>query len=408
MVRSGVDSRTIDRSANRRGEGGRLRRSAFTFVLFAAMGAATFPAASLGIIASFIIDDLGIERADLGLVIAANTFLAAMLSPSAGRITDRVGGKRSVIGVFFVASVAFALFGAASGLPLLFAGSFVAAWSQAGGNPATNKLIAEALPPGERGVVTGIKQSGVQMAIFVGGLTLPSLAIALGWRGTYLAVAVLPSLIGAAAIRLVPETTAGDAGAGTRPAALPAAIRWLTGYGFLIGFAGAVTFLIPLFAEEALGFDPRLAGVAASAVGITAFAARIVWAHRAEVRDEYRWPLLTMAVLSMVAAVVMAVAPTAGSWLVWVGVALIGAGSAAWNSVGMLAVMSETASVATGRASGLVLLGFLAGLGMGPPVYGAIVDRHGYAPMWWLSFVVATAAVVLTAVWRATARRVGD
>jgi MFS family permease len=372
------------------------------------MGAATFPAASLGIVATFIIDDLGIERADLGLVIAANTFTAALLSPVAGRITDAVGGKAAVVGLFALSAAAFGVFGVAAALWMLFVGSAVAAWSQAGGNPATNKLIAEALPPGERGVVTGIKQSGVHVAIFVGGLTLPSMTLALGWRGTLLIVAAVPALIAIAATKLVPGTRPAAVSPSAAGGGLPSAIYWLAGYGFLLGFAGAVAFLVPLFAEEELGFDPRVAGLAASAIALSAFVARIWWARRAEIRAEYRSPLLTIGIISVISAGVMAVAPAAGSWLVWLGVLLIGASSSAWNSVGMLAVMNETGSAATGRASGIVLLGFLSGLGIGPPVYGAIVDRHGYAPMWWLSVLVAALATLLVVVWQAYHRAVED
>jgi MFS family permease len=384
------------------------RRAGFTFVLFAAMGAATFPAASLGIVATFIIDDFGIERADLGLAVAANTLLSALLSPVAGRITDAVGGKLAAIGVFGLSAAAFAVFGVSVAFWVLFVGSFIAAWSQAGGNPATNKLIAEALPMGERGIVTGIKQSGVQAAIFLGGLTLPSLAIALGWRSAFLLVAVVSGLLAVATAWLVPRTEHDGQPRPRATGSLPESIRWLAGYGFLLGFAGAVTFLVPLFAEEALGFDPRLAGVAASVVGFTAFVARIGWARRAEVRDEYRTPLLWMALLSVLSATMMALAPDVGAWLLWLGVIVIGSSSAAWNSVGMLAVMNATGSAATGRASGVVLLGFLAGLGLGPPIYGAIVDRYGYRPMWLLSVTVAALATVLVLVWQARSRAVGD
>ena len=57
------------------------RRFAFSSLLFAAMGAATFMTSSLGILATFIIDDLSISRADLGVVLAVANVAAATLSP---------------------------------------------------------------------------------------------------------------------------------------------------------------------------------------------------------------------------------------------------------------------------------------------------------------------------------------
>jgi len=382
------------------------RRLGFTLVLFSAMGASTYTAASLAVVATFIIDDLGIGRAQFGLVIAANALLAALLSPVSGPIADRVGGKRAVIAVFAAAAVSYLALGLAAAFWMLFIGSFFGAWSMSGTNPATNKLIAEDLPQGERGVITGIKQSGVQAAIFLGGLALPSMAIAFGWRASYLMLATIPVLLALFAAWVVPASEPGAVSVRVSARApLPSAIRWLGVYGLLLGFAGAVSYLVPLFGEEELGLDPRAAGAAAALTGLAAFAARIGWARAAEIWSNYRGPLFAMAVLAVVAAIAMMAAPTAGVWLLFVGALLIGISSSAWNSVGMLAVMDEAGAAATGRASGVVLLGFLAGLGIGPPIYGAIVDNIGYGVMWAVSLAAAAAAVVLMIVWHASLNR---
>ena len=58
-------------------------------------------------------------------------------------------------------------------------------------NPATNKMIAHEVPPGRRGLITGIKQSGVQAGAFVAGVAFPAAAVAVGWRSVPLAVAVV-------------------------------------------------------------------------------------------------------------------------------------------------------------------------------------------------------------------------
>jgi MFS family permease len=374
------------------------RRVAFVGLLFAAMGAATLAAPSLGILATFIIDDLAISKSLLGWVIGTNIILAAVLSPLTGRVTDRVGGKAALIALLTLASIAFLTFGLAIAIGVLFVASGVAAVAQSGANPATNKLIGEHLPAGERGVTTGIKQSGVQAAITVAGLSLPTLAIAFGWRYAMVAVAALPLFGAVVAVWVIPHSGRdGSAPAGN--GALPASTRWLAGYGFVFGFAGAVTFFIPLFAVESLGLDPRLGGLAVTVAAVVAFAARILWARHAEQRGEYLQPLGVMAVLGVLASVLLLMATT---WplLLWVGVAVTGASTSAWNSVGMLAVIDE-AGAATGRASGVVLFGFLTGLGIGPPLYGATIDATGgYTAMWLISIGAAAATVVLVWVWR--------
>ena len=375
------------------------KRVVFVGLLFTAMGAATLAAPSLGILATFIIDDLEISRSLLGWVIATNVVLAAVLSPFTGRFVDRIGGKAGLVSVFIIAAVAFAFFGFTPVVALLFLASAFSAVAQSGANPSTNKLIGEDLPPGERGVTTGIKQSGVQAAIMVAGLVLPTAAIAFGWRGAMLLLVLVPVVGAVVAVVVLPpsehRTTRGEGSAGRLPPSIP----WLSTYGFFMGFAGSVTFFIALFAEESLGLDPRIGGLAVAVVAVTAFAARILWARTAERRREFLGALGTMAILSVIASALL-LASTGWIWLLWPGAVLTGASSSAWNSVGMLAVINEAGAV-TGRASGFVLLGFLTGLGIGPPLYGATVDATGsYTMMWLISMAAATVGFGLVWVWR--------
>ena len=372
-------------------------------LLFTAMGAGTFTLVAAAILATFIIDDIGITRGQLGLVIGADSLLAAALSPVAGRLADRLGGKRATVMVFVLAAAAYVAYGAAPAYALLFVGAFLGGTTDAGCNPATNRLIAESLPSGARGVITGIKQSGVQAGAFFGGLILPSLAVAYGWRASYLIVASVP-LVAAAATGLAVHTTPQPTGrprqgSGVR---LPTSVRWLGGYGFLFGFAGAVSFLVPLYVDEGLGFDARVGGLAAATIGIVAVGGRIAWAHLAEGRSVFVAPLWAMTPVAIAGGFAFLGADSF-SPLVWLGAALLGLSTSSWNSVGMLFVMSEAGTAATGKASGLVVFGFLAGLGLGPPIYGAMVDATGsYAPMWWTSIAASAATFVLVAVWRRT------
>jgi MFS family permease len=377
------------------------KRAVFVGLLFTAMGAATLAAPSLGILATFIIDDLSISRSLLGWIIATNVILAAMLSPVTGRITDRIGGKAALVSVFFIAAVSFAVFGFTPIVAVLFIASAIAAVGQSAANPSTNKLIGEDLPPGERGVITGIKQSGVQGAITVAGLILPTVAIAFGWRAAMLTLVAVPVLGALTALVVIPRSEH-DTGAAHDPGRrLPASIPWLAGYGLILGFAGSVTFFIPLFAEESLGLDPRIGGLAVTVVALTAAVARILWARYSEQRQDFLGPLRTMAILAVIASSLL-LASTGWAWLLWPGAVLTGASSSAWNSVGMLAVINE-AGASTGRASGFVMLGFLTGLGIGPPLFGATVDATGsYTLMWLISIAAATVTVGLVWFWRRT------
>ncbi|MDA3033030.1 MAG: hypothetical protein O3B90_12010, partial [Actinomycetota bacterium] len=56
-----------------------------------------------------------------------------------------------------------------------------------------------------------------------------------------------------------------------------------------------------------------------------------------------------------------------------------------------------------GRAAGRVMFGFLGGLGVVPPVFGAVVDRYDAYEEAWLSLaVLALAAAVVMLFWHRT------
>jgi predicted MFS family arabinose efflux permease len=394
--RKPLESLTVTNTETRRGP-----KAAFAGLLFAAMGIAILPAASLGILASFIIDDLEISRAKFGLLVAVINIAAAVFSPLVGRVTDRIGGRSALLLLFGASALFYLALGLAASYFLLLVVGLAGAYAQASANPATNKLIAGALPAGERGVTTGVKQSGVQAGIFLAGLTLPSIALAYGWRAAYLLLALVPVLLLAVTPSVIPRTSAAKrAGELRNRVRLPADIWWLMVYGFLMGFAGAVTFLIPLFVEESLGLDPRVAGFTVAIIGLVAVGGRIVWSRYAEQSDRFRRTLGILAVISIGAVGGFWLAEYVTVWLILPAAVALALGSSSWNSVGMLAVITSAGAEATGRASGFVLLGFLTGLGMAPPIFGAIVDRTGqYDLMWLLSATALMLAAAVTFAW---------
>lgn len=370
-------------------------------LLLAAMGVATYPAAVLGLLATFLIDDFNITRAQVGLIAAANIAVSAVLSPMAGQITDRVGGKRAVVFIFVLGGGGFLALAIAPIYALLLLATLPAGLAQAAGNPATNKLIALHLPPGRQGFMTGIKQSGVQAAIFVGGVVVPRSAETFGWRATLVVLAALSLAMVPFVLRVVPSDPPSPVTAAERRGGpLSPAIREMAIYGFLLGFGGSVTFLVPLFVEEALGGTPALGGLAVGLIGLTAFAGRIVWARFAERRGRFAGPLGAIALSAVVASLVFLLAQVVGLWVVWVAAVLTGLSVSSWNSVGMLGVITVAGTGQAGRASGIVLRGFLAGLAVGQPLFGFTVDTTGsYTLMWWISIAAFALAVLPLRAW---------
>lgn len=387
---------------------GVLSRPAFTALLGGAMAAATFAGPAFAVLARFIIDDLGLTRAELGWAVAAFSAVGAVASPTVGRLTDSIGGRRAVAAIFGFSGAGILAISAAPSYWWLVATAALTGVGQASGNPGTNKLISLHIPEGRRGAVTGLKQSGVQAGVFLAGMLLPAGAIAWGWRPT-MAIAGSLSLL---MLGVVGVVVPGDPVRVARPEksarlSWSPSILWLMFYGFLMGAAGGgVNTYIPLYGEEGLGLTVTLAGTVAGMAGLVAFVTRVLWARHSEARSSYIRSLTQIAGLAVLFVGALLLAPAGGSWLLWVGALGLAASATSWNSVGMLAVMVFAGHEQAGGASGTVLLGFLGGLGVGPPLFGWSVDHFGdYAPGLWAAMGVFLVAAALGLAWQRSVER---
>jgi MFS family permease len=75
------------------------RRALVVAVLAATMALAVLPSVAIGVLAPFLIADLGLSRAGIGLLAALTSGVAAALAPGAGRIADRVPNQTALLGV---------------------------------------------------------------------------------------------------------------------------------------------------------------------------------------------------------------------------------------------------------------------------------------------------------------------
>jgi predicted MFS family arabinose efflux permease len=349
------------------------------------MAVATFPQVMFGVLAADLILDFEVDRWQVGALVTATAVTGALLSPMFGRVTDRLGAVRSTVGVLLTGVASLILVVLSPSYLILFLVALLTGIPQGWGNPATNSLIVDNVPAGSRGVITGVKQSGVQMGTFFGGILMSTVATVWDWRAAIAAFLVVP--VGAlVAMRHRPQG-AHRPPAGSRDGQrVPLVVKYIAVYGALAGLATSATFtFLPLFAEEDQGWTGAQAGFLIAGIGLVGVAARIGWGSVSERWFGHGKTLRVIALLTTGSVLLLGLASrgAVSSWVLVPAAILFGTGAIAWNAVGMLAVMDYSPVGLVGRGTGLVQLGFLLGLGVGAPLMGLSVDRLGvYWPGW--------------------------
>jgi MFS family permease len=389
-------------------------RVSFALVLALAMGTSTYAGYAFGVLGPMIRDEFAISRFQLGLLTTGFFLVGGPLSLAAGRATDRYGARRVMMIAFAVAGGTIVGMAAAPSLPWMLAGAAAAGLALATGNPVTNKLVADHLPPGGRGLMMGSKQAGVQVGAFLAGALLAPIAGQIGWRVAFGWSAAVPLLGLLAALLVIPRAAGAEAGRAPEgipdDGSLPAGVRWLAAYAFLMGSGvAAINAYLPLYLVERGGASHELAGAVAATIGVVGIGSRIVLGWASERMPTFSLPLLLLGVGAVLAVAMVAAVERTGLWIAWPAAVLFGASAVTWNAVGMLAVITASGSRLAGRASGVVTAGFYLGFVGSPMVFGLLVDAaHDYLPAWLLVMAVFAATVAVVLGWRRAAPAGGN
>lgn len=367
----------------------------------AVMAVGTVPQFVFGTLGPFVVTEFDLSRAQFGGLTTVLFAVAAVLSPSMGQATDRFSARLTYGTVFVVSAVALAGIAVSPSYLILITFSGLGGVGQALVNPLSNRLVADYVPVHRRGLILGIKQSGVQMSAVVAGLSLPVLAVLIGWRAAVGAVAVAAAAGWAAsAVRLPSGSPSHGAGHEARPGGADRIVVLLGTYAFLMGcVTAAVSAYLPLYAHEVLGLSAGVAGVLVAAIGVVGITSRIIVGHLADRIGGFASLLNGMSVIGAVAVALIVLAQPLGSGLIWLAAFVFG-WSVAWNAVAMIAVVMLRGTNRTGRASGYVLTGFFAGFIIAPVAFGAAVDAVGYTAPWIALGVLLVGISVAIWIWR--------
>jgi MFS family permease len=349
-----------------------------------------------GALAVQLRDDIGLSIDSLGLVYASYFTAAALLSAPLSRISERAGPEWSLrIGtaVYILAFVGIATTARSPIVLSAFIGLAGAATALT--RTATSVLIARNVRHGRQGLAFGLKHSSIPIGSLLAGLSVPAIALTIGWQWAYVCAAMLSAVV----LLAIPRT------AGAPPRTPPEGHADMS-LGLLV-FA-AVSFGLGSSAAASLGaytvstavdagMSEGSAGLLVAIGSVVGLGSRLAIGHWSDARrgsqlDLVSWMLALGGVgfllLGLVDPLVMLLAVPVSFATGW-----------AWLGSYNLA-MVRLNPIAPGAAVGVTQTGAFVGAIIGPIGLGFLAERYSFTASWVAAAVASFLAAAIIFVLR--------
>jgi len=367
-------------------------------------------AAQYGIntLAPFYKDELGLSRAQVGLLFSA--FYLAMTGASFGTgwLADRLGVRKTTLlghvglGICITAAALSPSFESAS-ISFFLAGvgySFL--------NPASTIGVMTWFHRDERATAMGIKQTGVPGGGVLAAVLAPSLVLLIGWRGSLAALGIINFAFGFLFSLLwrEPVTASIEAEPARSTDAIPPPLKvWAllpvscaTGI-YLIGQLVLITY-VPLYLKDVMGYTSYAASQALALTQAGAMFGRVGWGVASDrlFGGRRKIVLIVIGLLSVVLIAALSFMDrTSSSFLLMPILFLAGVSLVGYQGVSYALIGEISGKARTGAGLGMMITINAAAATVGTPVFGYIVDRTGsYAFAW--QILAGTVAIGIVAV----------
>ena len=183
----------MQESAGVPGRRGRMTRVRWGIVGMAFLGTTInyLDRANLAVAAPFISDELNLGSFQLGLILSGFFWTYAVGQLLAGYLVDRYGARL----MYTFSAVWWSLFTAASAIAQGFASLFgfrlLLGIGEAPAYPSNVKATGEWFPKQERGLATGIYDSGARAGTAAAAPIVAGLIAVIGWRGSFVVTGLL-------------------------------------------------------------------------------------------------------------------------------------------------------------------------------------------------------------------------
>ncbi|SDD97654.1 MFS transporter [Glycomyces harbinensis] len=339
--------------------------------------AAVLPLFLFGGLAVQVSGELGMSVSAIGLVSGLYFAVSALTTVPSGRLVDRFGAlitARIAVALSAAAMLGIAAF--AHHPAVLTAFMILCAPANGLGQLASNTVLTEWAPMGRRGLLFGAKQASVPLCIMLGGLSVPAVALTLGWRWAF--------VLGAALVLLALIPLAGLGKPAVRPKKADARgfdLRLLLFAAATCLGASAATpigsFLTTYTVD--IGGSERYAGLVLTIGGIAGIIGRTGFGAIADFRKGGEFGIIALMLVGGAAGLATYLFEL--PWLLPLGTVAAYALGWAWPGL-MNHAVTQRYPDAPALATSVTQTGIFLGGAVGPIGFGLLVDHHGWAAGW--------------------------
>lgn len=354
--------------------------------------AGTLPVFLVGALAVQIRADLEFGPSAQGLLVGCFFGGVAIGGIPLGGLADRLGWWRSLRFVARVVAVVMLMiaFGVHAWLPFAIA-LFVGGFAHSMGMPAGNLAILRGLPVSRRGMAFGIRQAAIPLSVLLGGLSVPLIAVRVGWRPVFLLAVIVPVTV-LLLLRVLRDSPSGGptttVGRTRPPMSTPLAFILVLSAGGAIVVNTSSAFLVTTAVDG--GFSESAAGLLLMLGSAISLVMRIASGVAV---DRFGHGYHVIAVLLLAGALGFVLIATGGTLGLVVGTGIgFGAGTG-WAGLLHYVATAEHPDHAGGVSGTLLTFGNIGGF-LGPTMFGVIAEQWSFGVAWTVLAGVAVLAAI--------------
>ncbi|MCY3891339.1 MAG: MFS transporter [bacterium] len=352
-------------------------------------------------------DDLGISRAQVGLLVSLHFGCTGLGSIIGARITEKIGTRTAVVADQLTVAVAAWSAALLDSYAALIGAAVFAGFGYALTNAATNEAVAAAVPESRRTLALSAKTSGVPTMALISAILVPWASDRWSWNLILMIGGTIAAVSALIATAVIPDIRSSRLRVQRQGSVLPKGFWWFAVSAFfLVGssqplFSWAVPYL-----DEGLGTSKPVAGaIAGIAAGLGAVCMSLTALRADYLGRTRRVPLIVGLCVVLTASLLV----TMSGLTLGLAVATVGLFAGFIVQLAAIGVMHaavvDRAPQAVARATGVTMTGYYMGALATPVSFGALVDWLGtYTWAWLIMALGSTAAAACFA----RANRVGD